>query len=297
MRRKRNYLYFGLGTLFLIAIIILVAYSVIIPIEGCIGVIEISGPIVAQDIAPTVFTDEIIGSETIAKQIENADKNEEVKSVLVLIDSPGGSVVASREIYNALYALEKPSVSYIHEHAASGGYYAAAATDYIVANPDSITGSIGARATFAEMSGLFEKIGLNETVVKSGEMKDIGSPSRPMTPEELEVIESIVNEIFIEFRDAVEKNREGKLDAELFEQALDARILSGRQAKKIGLVDELGSKKDAIQKAAQVAGIEAEEPKMCELSTTSGQKGLLSLSADALEFLMRSATGPRILYQ
>lgn len=300
MKGKRNYLFWLLGGFLLLSAAFAVLYALqdFSPLEGCVGVVEISGPIIARDVPATLFSDEFVGAETIAEQIESAQKRQDVKSVLVLIDSPGGSVVASRQIYDALSKLNKSKVAYINELAASGGYYAAAGTDYIVANPDAITGSIGARATFADMSGLFEKIGFNETTVKSGAMKDMGTSSRPMTDEERAVIESIINESFQEFRLAVEKGREGRLNRAEFEKILDARIVSGRQAKKIGLVDSLGGKKDAIKKAAEMGGIESEEPSLCHLSQSSAKRGLLgSLSGEAQKLFAQGSQMPRLLYQ
>lgn len=295
----KNYLFWILGGLFAIAALAILFYSISpsLPLEGCVGVISINGPIVSSDMPASIFSDEVKGSETLAEEISAADTRSDVKSVLVLIDSPGGSVVASREIYDSVHSLSKPTVSYIHELGASGGYYVAAGTSYIMANPDAIVGSIGARATFSDMSGLFEKLGYNETTIKSGAMKDIGSPSRPMTPEEFAVISSIVNESFSEFRSAVEEGRKGRLNAPLFAQALDARIMSGRQAKKTGLVDSLGSKKDALKKAAELGGISSEEPSTCELSSTSGKKGLFSsLSAEFINYVAKAAGAPRLLY-
>ena len=295
----KNYLYLVLGGIFIIALLVILLYSFtpVSPFGGCIGVIEINGPLVSKDIPSSIFSDEVKGSETLASEIADADARPDVKVVLVLIDSPGGSVVASREIYDAVHSLSKPTVSYINELGASGGYYVAAGTGYIVANPDAIVGSIGARATFADMSGLFEKLGYNETDIKSGAMKDMGSPSRPMTPEELSVISSIVNESFAEFRSAVEEGRKGKLNAPLFQLSLDARIMTGRQAKLAGLVDELGNKKSAIKKAAELGGMDSGEPSICELSSTKGERGLFSsFSAEFIDFLVKGMGAPRLTY-
>jgi len=298
-----NYLFIVLGGIFAIALLIIIAYAFALPffslpMEGCVGVVEISGPIITADIPSSMFSDETRGSETISEEIESANKRSDVKAVLLLIDSPGGSVVASKQIFDAVHGLNKSTVAYINEMAASGGYYIAAGTSYIVANPDAITGSIGARATFADMSGLFAKIGYNETTVKSGAMKDIGSTSRPMTDEERAVLQSIVNESFAQFRSDVEEGRGSRLDPAGFATALDARIMSGRQAKKIGLVDELGNKKAAIKKAAQLGGIKSETPRLCDLSSSKGKKSLFgSLSAETIDYLVRGAGVPRLSYQ
>jgi len=297
--KGRNYLFALLGGLFVIAIVIIVLYGLAIPpLQGCIGVVEVKGAIVTSDSDATLFSDEVKGSQTIASEIESAGSRPDVKALLVIIDSPGGSAVGSKEIYDALRSLSKPKVAYINELAASGGYYVAAGTDYIVAQPDAITGSIGARATFAEMSGLFAKLGYNETTVKSGAMKDMGSYSRPLTEEERSVMESIVNESFQAFKSAVEAGRGGRLDPAGFATALDARIMTGRQAKKIGLVDSLGNKKAAIKKAAELAGMDTENPRTCDISISKARKGLLgSLSAESVDFFVRSLGIPRLLYQ
>jgi protease-4 len=296
-KKETNYLYLLLGGMAVVAALLIFAYP-LLPIEGCVGVVEIQGPIITNDVSPSLLSDGMKGSETIAAEIESADKRADVKSVLVLIDSPGGSVVASRQIYDALSSLNKSSVSYINEVGASGGYYVAAGTDYIISNPDALTGSIGARATFYDFTGLFDKLGMNETTIKTGEMKDIGSQARPMTPQEREVLQVIINESFYEFRSAVEKSRGGHLDRAGFEKVLDARVLSGRQAKKIGLVDELGNKKAAIMKAAKEGGIKSEDPPLCYLASTKGRGGLLgSFSADVDKLLAASGNVPRLSYQ
>ncbi len=296
-KKETNYLYLLLGSMAVVAALLIFAYP-LLPMDGCVGVVEIRGPIMTGDVSPSLLSDGSKGSETISQEIESADKRTDVKAVLVLIDSPGGSVVASRQIYDALHELNKSSVSYINEVGASGGYYVAAGTDYIISNPDALTGSIGARATFYDFTGLFDKLGMNETTVKTGEMKDIGTYARHMTLEEREVLQAIINESFFEFRSAVEKSRGSRLDRAGFEKVLDARVLSGRQAKKIGLVDELGNKKAAIKKAAKSGGITSDDPQLCYLASTKGRSGLLgSFSADVDKLLAATGSVPRLSYQ
>jgi protease-4 len=297
--RRQNYLFAAVGGLFLIALLILAAYS-IAPSQGCVGVVEISGTLMTSDIAPSLFTEGQKGSETITSELSEAGERGDVRAVLLLMDSPGGSVVASQEIYAAVRAMNKTSVAFIREMAASGGYYVAAGTDYIVANPDALTGSIGARATLDDYSGLLSKLGINSTTFKTGSLKDMGSPARPITDEEASVWQSIVNESFLSFKSAVEQGRAGKLDKAGFEQALDARILTGRQAKKIGLVDELGDKKAALAAAARLSGMEVGDggPRVCEISSAQKQGGIFgSLSSDVLRLLLESAGGSSISYR
>lgn len=222
--------------------------------KGCIGVIEVKGEIVTEDSADSLFAAGQSGSSTIAKLIEEAEGRSDVKAILVEINSPGGSTTGSREIYEALKNSKKPKVAYLREMAASGGYYVAVGTDYIVSEPDVLTGSIGVRSTFVDLSGLFAKLGYNETVIKSGMLKDMGSSSRPPSEKELQIMQAIVNESFDEFKGAIMRGRASRLKHPQFEEALDARILSGRQALTIGMVDELGGRKEAVLKAGEMAG-------------------------------------------
>lgn len=295
----QNYLPILVGGLFIIALAIVAIYAfAALPMAGCVGVVEIKGTIVSDDVPSTFFSDEIKGGDTIADEIESAEKRPDIKSVLVIIDSPGGSAVASSRIYAALRSINRSKVAYINEMAASGGYYVAAGTDYIVANPASLTGNIGARATLSDMSGLFAKLGYNETSIKSGDMKDMGAPYRPMTDAERAVFQSIVDESFADFKSAVEQGRGSRLDPAGFKTILDARILTGRQAEKIGLVDSLGNKNDAIRQAAKMGGIDSSEPRLCALSASGRKRGIFgSLSSEALNVLLRGAGVPRILYQ
>ena len=295
--QEKNYLLPFVAGIFLLAALVLAAFA-ILPQEGCIGVVEISGPLSTADSPASLFSDEQKGSEAIASELSDAGARPDVRAVLILIDSPGGSVIASEEVYRAVRALNKTSVAFIREMAASGGYYVAAGTDYIVANPDALTGSIGARATLEDYSSLMGKLGVNSTTFKTGALKDMGSPERPLTDDERAVWQSIVNESFQGFKSAVEEGRAGKLDAALFSQALDARILTGRQAKKIGLIDELGDKGAAIAAAARLSGMGPGEPRLCEISSSKARGSIFgSLSAQAMSILQKSAIAPRVSYQ
>jgi len=249
--------------------------------KGCVALVPISGEIVADDASGGMFAEGAPGSETIANAIAETDKRKEVKAMVLLIDSPGGSVVAGNEIYRAVNSTEKPTVSYFREVAASAAYEIGAGSDYIVSDPDALTGSIGVRATVIDMSGLFEKLGVNMSVVKSGAMKDMGDVGRPMTPEEEAVFQAIVDEIFHEFRSNVIAGRGSRLNMAQFEKILDARVLTGRQAKEIGLVDELGTKQRAIEKAWEMGGGSG-EPVVCNVNPAgSSFGGMFSGAAEA----------------
>lgn len=263
----------GLGLLAVVIAILAVALSLSSPSlelpfqEKCVGLIKIEGVLSTEETGAGLFSGGTTGSEETAELIREAGERDDVQAVVLEINSPGGSVVASREIYEAIAELEKPKVAYFREVAASGGYYIAADADYIVSNPDAMTGSIGVRATVEDMSGLFEKLGINTTTIKSGEHKDMGDPSRPLTEEEKAILQGIVSEIFQEFRQVVEEGRGERLDRTRFEQVLDGRVLTGRQAREIGLVDELGNRKTALRKAAELANMsyEGDSPKVCAI--------------------------------
>jgi len=226
---------------------------------SCVSVLHIDGPIALGSFGPGTSD-----SRAIAQQIEDFDAG--TSPVLLLeINSPGGSAVASAEIYEALRATNKTKVAYLSEMAASGGYYSAAGTDYIVANPNTITGSIGAVTGLFNYEELLQKIGLRQDAIKSGELKDIGAPYRNMTEEERQLLQDLIDETAARFVADVRAGRSGKLTA-AFETVLDARILSAQAAKDAGLVDQLGSRKAALQKAAELGGLGTETPSECDIT-------------------------------
>jgi protease-4 len=193
--------------------------------------------------------------------IEDLDTMEAtgVSALVLRIDSPGGGVVASQEIYARLLELKDtgvPIVVSMGAVAASGGYYIASPADSIIANPGTITGSLGVLMSFTNLEGLFEKIGMDFEVVKSGEYKDVGSWSREMTEEERAFLQATVDDIHAQFVEAVALNR--NLDLAEVESLADGRIFSGRQAVEAGLVDGLGTLDQAIAVAGRMAGIPGE---------------------------------------
>ncbi len=241
----------------------------------CVGVVPLEGEIVSEK----GFAAGQISSADVVAAVEEANGNAEVSALLLEINSGGGSAVASKEIYDALAESEKPVVAYIGEIGASGAYYAASATDYVVANPNSITGSIGARATILNYEELFNKLGLRQENIKTGELKDIGEGYRNLTGKERGLLQALLNETFENFRDDVKKGREGKLNNGLFNELLDARVLSAKQSLKAGLVDEIGSRKKALEKAAGLGKIKFEhaaEIRECELIQRNSLLDVLS---------------------
>ncbi|HQB91993.1 MAG TPA: signal peptide peptidase SppA [Smithellaceae bacterium] len=205
-----------------------------------IGVVSINGP--------------IYDSLKISEQLEEFANDGSIIAVVLRVDSPGGSVAASQEIYDAVVELRKSKkvVASMGSIAASGGLLVACAADKIIANPGTITGSISAIMQFANFEELLKKIGLKSSVVKSGKYKDIGSPLRDMTPEERKIIQELVDDIYNQFIDVVVKDR--KLSREKVLEIADGRVFSGRRAKEYGLIDDLGDMNYAAKLATQLAG-------------------------------------------
>jgi len=197
----------------------------------------------------------ITSSRGIVEQIENYAEDDAVKAIVLRINSPGGAVGPSQEIYReVLRAREKKKViASMESVAASGGYYVACASDVIVANPGTITGSIGVVMEFSNIEDLLRKIGLQSYVVKSGKHKDIGSPVRKMTSEEKAILQGVIDSVHNQFVRAVAEGRD--LEEGKVRQLADGRIFSGEQAKELGLVDRLGGLQDAIEIAAEMVGI------------------------------------------
>ncbi len=197
-------------------------------------------------------------------QLHDLAKNGRVKAVVIRVDSPGGAVAPSQELFEEILKVrdEKPVVVSMGTVAASGGYYIACAADHILANPGTITGSIGVIAQFPNWEGLMGKIGVGSKSITSGKFKDAGSPFRPMTPEEEALFSGLVQDTYAQFREAVIEQRE--LSAETIDPYLDGRVLTGRQALELGLVDELGNLQDALDKAAELGGIDDRPPRVVE---------------------------------
>ncbi len=197
----------------------------------------------------------IANSQELVEQVELFAKDDRIRAVLVRIDSPGGAVAPSQEIYTAIKELRKKKkvVASLGSVAASGGYMIACAADKIVANPGTITGSISVIMYFANAEDLMKKIGITASVVKSGKYKDIGSPTRAMRPDEKQILQTLVDDIYDQFIGTVSTDR--KMPKEDVKQLADGRVFSGRQAATLKLVDYLGDRTYAVRLAAQMAGL------------------------------------------
>jgi protease-4 len=198
----------------------------------------------------------LLGSEQVVEEVRNYAEDSSIKAIIIRIDSPGGGVVPSQEIYNAVKSAKKEGkkiVVSMGSVAASGGYYIAAAADRIVANPGTLTGSIGVKMEFANLEKLLDKIGVKGMVVKAGEYKDIASPYREMTAEEKKLLQDVIDDVHSQFIRAVAEGR-GLPEADVRTIA-DGRIFTGQQALGLKLVDQLGDLADSIEIAGTLAGI------------------------------------------
>jgi protease-4 len=224
------------------------------PLSGpAVAVIDINGEIVSGSSGTIGLGSSYAVSGDIIPLVRQAAADSEVKAILLRIDSPGGSVVASDEIYHALKGCSKPIVVSMGELDASGGFYISMAAQYLVANPNTLTGSIGVISEFPEASQLMKNLGVTVAVIKSGAVKDMGSMYRPMTDDEKAIWQQVIDETYASFVKIVADGRHLSLD-QVYALA-DGRVFTGRQALALGLVDALGYEEDALAKAAALGGI------------------------------------------
>jgi len=214
-----------------------------------------------ERVAVIPVTGLISDSEPTIEQLKKFVKDDSVKAIVLRINSPGGGVAPSQEIYEEVKKAraKKPILASMGALAASGGYYIACATQRVYANPGTITGSIGVVMPFMNVKDLVEKIGLKGMTVKSGVFKDIGSPMRDMTPQERDLLQGVVDNVHLQFVNAVADGR--NLNREDILRIADGRIFTGEQAKGLGLVDVLGDLEDAISDAGKLGKISG-EPKV-----------------------------------
>lgn len=199
----------------------------------------------------------ILDVEDVIRDLKSHRDNPLVRAVVVRINSPGGVVGPTQELYRSLQRLReagKPVVASLGAVAASGGYYVAVAADSIYANPGTLTGSIGVIMQMANLENLMKKVGVDYVVIKAGQFKDLGNVSRLMTLEERRVLQALLDDVHRQFIDAVAEGR--KLDRGRVVQFADGRVFSGAQAKSLAMVDELGGLEEAINAAAKLAGLE-----------------------------------------
>ena len=249
----------------ILGIIFLVSFLVSKTIESTeslkpnrIAIIPIYGPITVDSSSDIFFDQSGSPSTVVIDAIDRADKDSSIKGIILEINSPGGTVVASREISNRIKKVNKPIVSWIREVGASGAYWIASSTDYIIADPMSITGSIGVIGSYLEFSELFEKYGITYERLVGGDLKDTGSPYKQLTPKEREILQLKINKIHESFVKEVSNNR--KLDYDKVKDLGNGMFYLGEEALDLGLIDELGSKDEALNKIKSLANIKEAEP-------------------------------------
>lgn len=235
--------------------------------SSVVGVIEINGVLGGE--AASLLATSAADSNRIMKAIRTAAKRPDIKAVVIRINSPGGTAVAAQEIGIELDKLQKtgkPVVTSMGDVCASGGYWIACSSDYVVANGTTITGSIGAIMETSNLQGLYDKLGIRQEVFKSGEHKDIGSSAREITPEEREILQAVVSDSYAQFLKQVKQGRKGKINPVELEDIADGRVFTGETALQMGLVDSLGNYYDAVKQAEEMAGI-TEESRIEVLNT------------------------------
>lgn len=257
--------------------------------NGEVGIIYING-LIANGQPGGTFGDQVV-SEDIAAALREAARDPMLKAVVIRLNSPGGTAAASQEISAEVERLRKSGkkvVASMGDTAASGAYWIAAGTDRIVANPGTMTGSIGVILERYDLQGLYGKVGVDTETFKSGPYKDMGSASRPSTPEERAIFQSMIDDIYNQFVEQVAQGRHK--DAAEVRTLADGRVYTGRQAMDLGLVDQLGDFHDAVLLAGSLAGIPG-EPTVVDLgpknifSSLFGITGSSTFWQSALPFL------------
>jgi protease-4 len=286
-RRRSGWLIGLIGCGGLIVLLVLVAVIVAMVGSGDFGdkvaVIRITGTISSGQSSAGLFSTGA-GAETVGAQLRAAAADNSVRAILIRINSPGGSAAGSQEIYNAVADVpsSKPVVVSMGDVAASGGYYAASAADRIVASPASVTASIGVLSVDMPMRGLFNKLGIDPNVVTSGKNKAMGAFD-PLTREQRQMVQGLVDRLAAQFLGDVLKGRRRvvpKLDEKRIREIADGRVVSGDEAKQLGLVDQLGGYHDALLLAGRLAGIKG-EPRTTEYGRPGLVERVLGSSARA----------------
>lgn len=210
-------------------------------------------------IAIVELNDVIVTSEKIVEQIKRYREDKKIKAIILRINSPGGGVAASQEIYEEVRKTRESGkiiVVSMGSIAASGGYYVAVGSSLIIANPGTLTGSIGVIAQFMSLKDLAEKLGITYTTIKSGNLKDAGNPFRQMNDSDKAYFQDVVDNSFGQFLDVVARER--KMDMATLMKYASGRVFTGLQAKEYGLIDSLGTFEDAVRITSKMAGIEGE---------------------------------------
>lgn len=270
-------------------------------VGDAVALIRVEGVIQGGEAPTDVFGNAGGGafSDSLVRQLKQADENPDVKAVVMRVDSPGGGVVASDEIYEQVIAMEKPVLVSMGTMAASGGYYISAPATEIWANRHTLTGSLGVISQFISVAGFLDEYGIDVTTITSGDNKDTGSMYRTMREDEVAVWQAIINESYDVFVQIIAEGR--GLDEATVRELADGRVYTGQQALDLGLIDNLGNLQNTIDRAAELGGIEG-EPRIIEYNDYVPLFGSLwgamnrPSPVEELQELLHISTGPTLMY-
>jgi protease IV len=237
----------------IILIILVIAFLALIgsSLGNSVAIIPIQGEISYGQ--ANLLGGEITNPDTVKEELKKAEEDSTIRSILLEVNSPGGTPVASEEIMEAVKECKKPVIVWVSDVGASGAYLASSSADKIIASPSSQVGSIGVLMDFTDLSQLYQNIGVNRYAITGGKYKDMGADYRNLTPEERNMLQGMVNEDYDYFISLVAENR--KLDRNYVRSIAEGKVYTGKQAKNIKLVDETGSKEKALDIAAKLGGI------------------------------------------
>ncbi len=236
-----------------------------------------------EKVALVELRETILASEDIVRQFKKYRENRSIRAIVFRVESPGGGVAASQEIYEEVKKTRdsgKPVIVSMGSVAASGGYYVSCGATRIVANPGTLTGSIGVIMQFIHVNELMKKLGIDESTIKTGRLKDSGSPFRKIAPDERVYFNELIGDVYEQFVDVVATER--KLDPKFVKRYADGRVFTGRQAFELGFVDTLGTMQDAIAIAAEAAGITGEPNVVKEVRRTGFFERLMGDAVSSL---------------
>ena len=274
MNRKR--IAIGLTIMLLVLAVVPLACT---SVQNKIAVIPLNGPI-QMGAASMIFGGSVITPQSVQSQLSRAKEDAAVRAVVIQIESPGGNVAACQEIINYMEQLGKPIVISMGSLVASGGYYISAGADKILALPGTLTGSIGVISQIPNLSGLYDKIGIEMEVFTGGKHKDMYAGVRELTPEEQLLMQELTDQFYDQFVQVVAEGR-GLNEAKVRELAT-GQLYSGVQAKELGLVDELGGLQSAIDSAASIVGLESSKVVYLEPEVPSLLDTILGLNVQKL---------------
>jgi len=270
--------------------------------RGDIGVINIGGMITTGGSQSSILGEVTSGSGDINSQIREAADNPNLKAVILRFNSPGGTVAGTQEISREIDKLKKTGkvvVASMGDVAASGAYWLAARCDKIVANPGTMTGSIGVIMSTQNMEGLYEKLGVEPITLKKGKYKDMGSAAREMTEEEKAILQSMIDDDYNHFVQAVAEGRD--MNVARVRELATGRVFNGTQAKEVGLVDQMGNFYDAVDLTAKLAGIKG-DPSVVNMEQEKGWLELIgnvrldSLKGSGLQHMLQAYPAAWLIY-